>query len=191
VSSIGIYGGTFDPIHLGHLVTAQAVKEIRSLEKIIFIPANVSPFKKGVDSSEAADRFKMIELALEGIPYFEISDIEISKPGVSYTIDTLVELKNLYKNIELIIGEDSLINFDKWKEPERILEISKLIVLRRKIVNKGEEDIFSRSAVYVQTPIIEISATEIRRRVQENLPIDFLVPQKVKEYIYNQKLYKE
>ena len=189
---VGIFGGTFDPIHNGHLITAQAVREIRNLEKIIFIPASISPHKVEIASIQAEHRLKMVNLAIEGTPYFESSDIEIKRGSVSYTIDTLRELKKKYKDIELIIGYDNILDFYTWKEPDEIFAQVKVVVLRRKTSEVPvKKDRFYQSAYFVDTPTIEISSSEIRQRVANNLSIDFLVQPKVKEYISKYNLYKE
>jgi nicotinate-nucleotide adenylyltransferase len=189
---VGIFGGTFDPIHTGHLLTASVVKEIRNLGKIIFIPAFVSPHKTDQNHSESKDRLEMVRLAIKDIPGFEVSDIEIVKQKVSYTIDTLRELKMIYPDIELIIGYDNLRVFDKWKDPDEIFKLVKVVVLNRQSANNNtEKNVFLKKAVFVNTPVIEISSTEIRRRVRNNSPVDFFVPQPVKEYIIKHKLYKD
>jgi nicotinate-nucleotide adenylyltransferase len=133
----------------------------------------------------------MIQKAIEEIDGFEVSDYEINKGGISYTIDTLKEFKKKYSDIELIIGFDNLLKFDSWKDPENILELATLVVMKRKIDKiPPEKNIYYSRAIIVNTPLIEISATDIRHRVREGLLIDFLVPEKVKEYIYNFKLYR-
>ena len=190
MSKVGIFGGTFDPIHHGHLITAQSVREIRKLDKIIFIPAYISPHKSEVKTSSAEDRLNMIKLAIEGIRFFEYSDIEIRKGGVSFTVDTLRELKNIYEELEFIIGYDNIFKFHSWKNPDEIIELAKIIVLKRKSSHPPEfKDKYYNRAVFVQTRGIEISATDLRERVKKGLPINFLVPPKVLEYIYNHKLY--
>lgn len=191
MNKIGVYGGTFDPIHNGHLITAQAVREIRNLDKIIFIPAFVSPHKLNVISSSNEHRLNMINLAIEGVDYLECSDMEIKRKDISYTIDTLTELKKSYKEIELIIGYDNLFKFDTWKNPQEIVKLVKLVVLKRKSNITGITNQYFDKAEFVDTPIIEISGTSIRERVKNNMPIDFLVPDKVKQYIYKNNLYKE
>jgi nicotinate-nucleotide adenylyltransferase len=192
MSKVGIFGGTFDPIHLGHLITAQSVREIRNLDKIIFIPAFISPHKSDVKTSSAEDRLNMIKLAIDGIPFFDYSDIEIKKGGVSYTIDTLKELKKFYDEMEFIIGYDNIFTFHTWKEPDEIMKLAKIIVLKRKSSHPPQfEDKYYKQAVFVQTRGIEISATDLRERVRKGLPINFLVPPKVMEYIYQHKLYTE
>ena len=191
MSSVGIIGGTFDPIHFGHLITAQAVKEIRQLEKIIFIPCNISPHKKENNSENSFHRYEMIRQAVQEREGFEVSDYEIKKGGISYTIDTLNHFKEQYPDIELIIGFDNLLKFDSWKDPDEILKFVRLVVMKRKIdkVPKEKNKYYDR-AIIVDTPLIEINATAIRNRVKKGLSIDFLVPETVKEYIYNFKLYR-
>ena len=191
MSSVGIIGGTFDPIHFGHLITAQAVKEIRQLEKIIFIPCNISPHKKANNSENSSHRYEMIKQAVQKTEGIEVSDFEIKKGGISYTIDTMNHFKEQYQDIELIIGFDNLLKFDSWKDPDEILKLVRLVVMKRKIdkVPKEKNKYYSR-AIIVDTPLIEINATEIRNKVKEGLSIDFLVPEKVKEYIYDFKLYR-
>ena len=190
MSKVGIFGGTFDPIHLGHLITAQSVKEIRNLDKIIFIPAYISPHKTDAKPSSPEDRLNMIKIAVDGIPFFDCSDIEVNKGGISYTIDTLRELKKYYDKIEFIIGYDNIFTFHTWKEPDEIFKLADVIVLKRKSSHPPQfEDKYFRQAIFVQTRGIEISATDIRERVKSGMPINFLVPTKVMEYIYNHKLY--
>ncbi len=188
----GIYGGTFDPVHNGHLITAMAVKEIRNLDKIIFIPSYIAPHKIGKHRSPSAHRIEMIRIAIEGIPFFDYSSYEIEKKGVSYTIDTLNYLKKDYDQIELIIGYDNLLEFKTWKDPDEILKLVKLVVLNRKVPSEPDEkDRFYDAAEIINTPAIDINATEIRNRVRENKPINFLVPEAVMEYIYRFNLYKD
>jgi nicotinate-nucleotide adenylyltransferase len=198
VSRIGILGGTFDPIHLGHLITAQSVLEIRNLERIIFIPAYISPHKQDRSSAGTEHRLKMLQLSIEGVPYFEYSDIELKAKSISYTVKTLEDFKKKYDNVDLIIGYDNVITFDKWKEPDKIVELAQLVVLRRRTdgvraegETKLERNKYFDIAKFVKTPVVEISSSNIRERIREGKPIDFLVPQKVKEYIYNHNLYKE
>jgi nicotinate-nucleotide adenylyltransferase len=191
MNPIGIFGGTFDPIHNGHLITAQYVLEKRNLEKIIFIPCNISPHKQDILSSAPLHRLQMLKIAIEKFNHFEFSDYEIKKGDLSYTLDTIRKISKDYDNLELIIGYDQLIAFDKWYQPDQIINVAKLVVLKRVI--EKEVKIFHKyfgEAIYLETPTIEISATEIRNRVSVGKPIDALVPEKVKEYIYAFELYK-
>lgn len=188
---VGILGGTFDPVHIGHLITTQYVLEKRSLDKIIFIPCHISPLKKDILNSLPGHRLKMLKLAVGNNPRFEISEFELQKGEVSYTYDSLVEMKKKYADIELIIGYDNLVVFDKWYRPDDIFDLAKVIVMKRfgdegKIANHK----YFEKAIILDSPSIEISSTEIRQRVKNNLPIDYLVPQQVKEYILGNGLYK-
>jgi nicotinate-nucleotide adenylyltransferase len=192
VTKVGILGGTFNPIHLGHLITAQAVKEIRNLDMIIFVPAYISPHKTNKLSESTAHRLRMLQLAIEEIPCFEFSDIELKARSISYTVKTLEEFKKKFDNLEFIIGYDNIINFHTWKNPDKIIELAELVVLRRKTNDeKIEKDKYYKAANFVKTPVIEISSSEIRNRIKGGKPIDFLVPKKVKEYINTFNLYKE
>jgi nicotinate-nucleotide adenylyltransferase len=192
MKTIGIYGGTFDPIHTGHLITAQSVCEMRKLGKIIFIPSFISPHKTDRISSSPKHRLNMLKLAIKGIPSFDYSDLEINNENISYTIDTVRKLKSTFRNIELIIGYDNLITFDTWKEPDELLKLVKLVVLRRKVKDENfKRNKYFSEAIFINTPCIEIYGTDIRKRVKNNKNINFLVPQKVMAYIYKHNLYKE
>jgi len=191
MSKVGIFGGTFDPIHHGHLITAQSVREIQDLDKIIFIPSFISPHKAAVNSASPEHRMNMLKLAVEGVDFFEVSDYEIKKEGISYTIDTLKEFKKNYDELEFIIGYDNIFKFHTWKNPDEIMKIAKILVLkRRSSLPPPHKDKYVKSASFVETRGIEISATDIRERVKKGMPIHFLVPEKVKEYIYSFNLYK-
>jgi len=191
MSKVGLFGGTFDPIHHGHLITAQSVKELRSLDKIIFVPAFISPHKQHEKASSAEHRLNMLKLALNDIPFFECSDFEIKQHTISYTIDTLREFKNYFDEIDLIIGYDNIFKFHTWKEPDEILKLANVIVLKRKSSHPLDfVDKYVEAATFVQTRGIEISATDIRNRVHQELPIHYLVPKIVENYIYKHKLYK-
>ena len=190
MSKVGIFGGTFDPIHLGHLITAQSVREIRKLDKIIFIPSFVSPHKTGLKSASPKNRLEMIKLSIEGIDFFDYSDFEVKRKKVSFTIETLKEMKRQYDNIEFIIGYDNIFQFHTWKDPDKIFELVKIIVLKRKSsYPPPEKDKYYKAAEFVQTRGIEISATDIRERVKNGLPINYLVTDEVRNYIYRNKLY--
>ena len=191
MSKVGIFGGTFDPIHHGHLITAQSVREIRDLDKIIFIPSFISPHKADVNSASPEHRMNMLKLAVEGVDFFEVSDYEIKKEGISYTIGTLKEFKKKYDELEFIIGYDNIFKFHTWKNPDEIMKITKILVLKRKSsLPPSHEDKYVKSALFVETRGIEISATDIREKVKQGMPIHYLVPEKVKEYIYSFNLYK-
>ncbi len=189
--AVGIYGGSFDPIHLGHLITTQMVFEKRSLDKIIFVPSYISPLKLDAKAIDVEHRCKMVQLGIKSNPHFELSDYEIRKGDVSYTIDTLIHFKKIFSEIELIIGLDNLVVFEKWKNPDEIFELAKVIVMVRHQDNlEIQKNRFFEKVYFVDTPTIEISSTDIRKRIKENLPIDFLVPNQVADYIIKNNLYK-
>lgn len=189
--AVGIYGGSFDPIHLGHLITTQIVFEKRSLEKIIFIPSYISPLKQDSNALSYEHRCKMVELAIKSDPNFEMNDYEVKKGEVSYTIDTLIYLKNIYEELELIIGLDNLVVFEKWKNPDEIFNLAKIVVMVRHQDNlEIKRNRFFEQAIFVNTPNIEIASSDIRKRIRENLPIDFLVPGPVVDYIVKNNLYR-
>ena len=187
---VGILGGSFDPIHIGHLITSYEVLQKRNLQKIIFIPCNISPHKIDQKIAEDFHRLNMIKLALEEFPSFEVSDYEIRKGDVSYTYDTLVELKKSYENLELIIGFDNLAVFERWNRPDDIFKIANVVVMKRghdKIPETRSK--YFDSAILLDSTLVDISSSEIRERIKKKLPIDFLVPDKVKEYITQNGLY--
>ncbi len=190
MSKVGIFGGTFDPIHNGHLITAQSVRELRVLDKILFVPSFISPHKTDINSAEPKHRLEMIKLAIERVDFFDYDDYEIKKGGISFTVDTLREFKKRYGHLEFIIGYDNIFEFHTWKEPDEIMKLAEIIVLRRKSSHPFTlEDKYVKSAIFVETRGIEISATDIRERVKNKKPIHYLVPEKVMEYIYNFNLY--
>lgn len=189
--AIGIFGGSFDPIHLGHLITTLFVKENRNLEKVFFIPSYISPLKQNQSTVDELHRLKMVELAIKNIDGFLISDFELKRKSVSYTIDTINEFKKYYDEIELIIGYDNYLVFDKWYKPDEILSKSKVVVMKRKTeLLENNNFIFKNKVIFIETPTIEISSTEIRNRIKKNLNVDFFLPHNVKEYIFQNGLYR-
>lgn len=189
--AVGVFGGSFDPVHSGHLITAQVLLEKRNLEKIIFVPCYISPHKIEKGASLPEHRLEMLKLAVDGNSNFDVCTFEINRQEVSYTIETLRELKNIYSKLELIIGFDNILKFDTWKEPDEIFNLVNVVVMKRPGTAEPEiKDKYYNNAVFVDTPMLEISSTDIRARVKNNMSIDFYTPEKVKEYIYRNKLYK-
>jgi nicotinate-nucleotide adenylyltransferase len=190
LGKVGIFGGTFDPIHFGHLITAQTLLEKRNLSKIIFVPSYISPHKINYQFSDPNHRLNMTKLAIESNPTFEVSDFEINRDEISYTYNTLLEFSNLYSEMELIIGFDNLVTFDLWHKPDEILKIAKLVVMKRTYDKeiKSPNKYFGE-AEFVDTPTIEISATEIRERIANQISVEYFLPKKVIEYINQNKLY--
>jgi nicotinate-nucleotide adenylyltransferase len=191
LGKVGIFGGSFDPIHFGHLITAQVLLEKRKLSKIIFVPAFISPHKLQYEYSAPEHRYNMVNLAISSYPYFDISDYEIKRNDISYTFNTLAEFYKKYDSMELIIGFDNLISFDTWHRHDDVLELADLVVLKRtydKEVKHTHK--YFENAIFIDSPTIEISSTEIRKRVNKNLPIDYYLPISVKNYIMENKLYR-
>lgn len=197
---LGIMGGTFDPIHNGHLATVEFVRRKLGLEKVLFIPAYVAPHKIGGEFAPAHDRYQMTELAIKDNGYLELSDMELRREGVSYTYDTLVALKKQYeKEYELffIIGADSVVALDSWHRVREIMEMCTFVAATRPgfapVVENVIEDfgrLGSTSILWVDTPEVDISSTEIRERVKLGHSIKELVPQAVAEYIRQKDLYR-
>lgn len=204
---IAFFGGSFDPVHLGHLRIAEDVREFFGLEKIVFIPASISPLKSHTNAS-AEDRLNMLNLSIKDNPYFELSDYEIKKEGKSYTIDTALYFAKIlpYKPV-FILGTDSILTFHKWKNPKELLNIANFIVVGRrkdsyKNVSQYLKKVFDFSNIYYNEKIIkdgvyffdsrriDISSTEIRERIKLNKSIKYLVPKEVEDYINQKNLYK-
>ncbi|MFA6598090.1 MAG: nicotinate-nucleotide adenylyltransferase [Ignavibacteriaceae bacterium] len=188
---IGIFGGTFDPIHIGHLIAAQSLLEIRKLDKIIFIPCYISPHKHQAQNSNPVHRLEILKLSLQYQKQFSYSEIELNRKDISFTIDTVRELKKQFDYIELIIGFDNLIVFDSWKEPDELFRLTNVVVMKR-IIDKEIEykHKYFEMATIIQTPYVELSSTYIRERVRLNMPIDFMVTHAAKEYILKNNLYR-
>ena len=189
---ICLFGGTFDPPHIGHLLIAQTVCEAEGFDKVIFIPANRSPNKKVATVQK--NRVEMLELAVEGNPNFEISDLEIRRGGVSYTIDTLKAFKDelVHKNDEIsyLIGSDSLLDFKNWKEPKEIIKRSNVIVAIRPGFRPSDIPSWLLHGVhFANIPRFEISSSNIRKRWAEDKTIRYMVTLPVWEYINKHNLY--
>ena len=190
---IGILGGTFDPIHLGHLVLAEQVKEKLKLDQVVFIPCLRSPHKTRQKLSPAKDRYRMTQLAVEGNSSFAVSDIELKRKGLSYTVDTLTDLKNLYPNskIYFLTGSDVLKEFAAWKHPEQIYRLAKVVIAIRPGFDEFDRrNRFAKKSIVVPITGIDVSSSEIRRRVKKGKSVRYLVPARVEEYVMRRKLYR-
>lgn len=190
--NIGIFGGTFNPPHYGHLIVGESVRDTLRLDRVLFVPTSTPPHKGVHALAPARDRFVMTELAVDGNPYFEASDAEVGRGGLSYTVDTLREMGRRYPGArpKLLIGADNLYEFDGWKSPDEILELADLVVMTRPGYEpKGPRSGFTDRATVVTVPAIGISGTDIRRRVKFHQSIRYLVPAPVEEYIRTRHLY--
>ena len=185
---IGILGGTFNPIHIGHLIMAEEIREKIGLDKIIFVPTYLPPHKNNTDIAPAWDRYRMIKLAIKRNPFFLVSDFEIKKDGLSYTIDTIKEFKKVYPKDDLyfLIGSDLLKYLDDWKDLPEILEMLKFIVATR----PGYP--LEKIPAYISTMeirAVDVSAFEVRQCIKNKKSFRYLVPEAVFRYINKNKLY--
>jgi nicotinate-nucleotide adenylyltransferase len=200
---IGIFGGTFNPIHNGHLMVAQSVFENGHLDRLLLMPCHCSPFKQGQKIlARTEDRVAMLERAIAGDPQFEISRIELDRGGVSYAVDTLLQLKTLYPGATLVfvMGMDSLRELHLWHRPEELLTLCEVVAVQRPGIDLpltpldlGFPEAESRRLLenVIQGRLCDISSSEIRRRVAEGRSIRYLVPPAVEEYIKEKRLYGE
>jgi nicotinate-nucleotide adenylyltransferase len=201
VGTFGILGGTFDPIHFGHLVLAEKAREACNLQKVVFVPAAVPPHKIGEVTTAAEHRLKMVESAIDGNPWFEVSTVEIERNGPSYTIDTIRELttRGHGEQAALILGFDSLLEFYTWKDYQAILNQTQIITAFRPgyPVLKKESDwpVFLKPyrdrIKILEAPLLDISSTWLRVELMYERSIRYLVPDAVIEYIHRKRLYHE
>lgn len=192
--NIGLFGGTFDPIHNGHLIIAELVRQELELTSVIFIPAGDPPHKQKRPVSSIKHRLAMVNLAIADNPAFEVSEIEIKKSGKSYSIETLRELQKRYdSNAKLfwIIGSDSLIDMPNWYRPEEIMKIVQVVVIPRlKFQAQDAPEKYRKNALIIESPLIQISSTNIRESVKQRKTIHYLTPASVEKYIYRVGLYQ-
>lgn len=197
---IGVFGGTFDPIHFGHLLLAEQARDEAGLDKVIFIPAGAPPFKQGTDVSETHHRYAMIRLAIEDNKRFEVSDMEIKRKGISYTVTTLDECKKkLGKDSEIyfIVGTDAFLSMEKWVQAERLFKEYPIIVGSRAGSRDEERDRladklrneYGAEIIIAFMPKIEISSTDIKSRLHEGRSLKYILPPEVEEYIKEKGLY--
>ncbi|TGE39804.1 nicotinate-nucleotide adenylyltransferase [Desulfosporosinus fructosivorans] len=201
VDRLGIMGGTFDPIHFGHLVAAEMARSMFNLSKVLFIPSGTPPHKDRSDITDAGFRFEMIERAIQDNPAFGISALELERKGLSYTVDTLRALRGIYPEHELyfITGSDVLREIFSWREVEEILKMTEFIGAARpgfdasdfllQIQHKHPET--QGRIHYLEVPALAISSTDIRSRVKQGYPIRYLLPEPVRLFIQQHGLYRE
>jgi nicotinate-nucleotide adenylyltransferase len=187
---IGIFGGTFDPPHKGHIAIAEQAKGQLGLDCVWFVPAYIPPHKHQHSSTSAQHRLKMIKLAVSGRKKFKISAIELERRGISYTIDTLKAFKQQFPEAELvlIIGADNLAQFNSWKSPKTILQLASLAVYKRKGFSPTLKD-SAIDFILLKGSMLQVSSTEIRNRIEKGLPIQALVPNPIVLYIKRHSLY--
>ncbi|MFH1202611.1 MAG: nicotinate-nucleotide adenylyltransferase [Candidatus Omnitrophota bacterium] len=187
---IGILGGTFNPIHTGHLILAEEVRNCLYLDRVIFIPSNLPPHKDERDIAPALHRLRMVKLAASNNPNFSVCDIEIKRKGKSYSVDTIKQLKEkLGKNTELffITGSDASNYLRKWKDVKELFKLAKFVMaLRPGYKLKG----IYRDVITLKIKALDISGYEIRQRIKRNESIRYLMPDLVREYIEKKGLYR-
>jgi nicotinate-nucleotide adenylyltransferase len=212
---IGIFGGTFDPIHCGHVKAAESVQSVFSFDKILFIPSYIPPHKESEDVASAAHRLKMVELALSSFDRFSPSSIEIDAKGMSYSIVTLNRIKKMFPQTEIffLLGVDAFLEIETWKDYEDVLEQCSFIVMsrpgyrldeaRRALskkynqrmveisgpIQRDRQMFFSPKIYLLPIHTLDISSSEVRERVGKNQSIEGLVPENVENYIKERRLY--
>jgi nicotinate-nucleotide adenylyltransferase len=186
LKKIAIYGGTFDPVHQAHLILAREAIETLDLDKVILVPAAISPLKKAAPVASGEVRLAMLRAAIKGEPEFEVDECELLRPPPSYTIDTVEEIRRREcdASIFCLIGEDNVEQLPRWHRFAELEKIVRFVVLDR----TGKQPSHSYQLIHRR---IDISATEIRRRVAQREPIRYLVPESVEEIIQHKKLYRE
>lgn len=217
---LGVFGGTFNPIHFGHLRAAEEARQRVGLERVVFVPAASPPLKSGdVDLADVGHRLRMTAIAVATNIFFEVSDIECRRPEKSYTVETARALRREYPGAEIffILGIDAFMELPLWREPDELVRLIDFIIIGRPAVrfadlrespyieaapedlsalDRGETDMLTaplgggRSAVLLGTPLLEISSTDIRARVREGRSIKYLLPGRVESFIMTHGLYK-
>ncbi len=199
--NIGVLGGTFDPIHSGHLVIAEEARLRLSLARVLFVPAGQQWLKTGRTITPAAHRVEMARQAIAAKPYFELSSVEIDRPGPSYSVETITILQQQLgaeAKLFFLVGWDSLAELPQWKEPDRLIQLCKLVAVTRlgfsrpnlKVLESSVPGV-TQSVVWLNIPPVDISSSDIRRRVAQGLSIHDLVPGEVEVYIKEKKLYRK
>ncbi len=186
---VGLFGGSFDPIHHGHLIAARSAMEQLELDELRFVPAHQQPFKAGRHQAPALHRARMVELAIAGASGFRMEGAELDRPGPSFTVDTLRALSAAEPDLEwvLLLGDDAARDFAKWREPEAVAQLARIAVFARPGSHPEVTDGVWRR---ITVPLVEISATEVRRRVREGHSIRYWVPDAVAAYVAANGLYK-
>lgn len=189
---IGIFGGSFDPPHLGHLVIAELARRTLKLDVVYFVPAYQPPHKAGKHASTARERLTMTRLSVRGNPHLRVSDIEIKRRGVSYTVDTVKAFRRRFPASELflIIGSDSLQQFHTWKDPLGILALASVAVYRRPRQGLRRSGSFGTKVHWIKGPLMNLASSEIRKRLHEGNGIDDMMRNNVLQFIIRKRLYQ-
>jgi nicotinate-nucleotide adenylyltransferase len=193
---VGLYGGTFDPVHLGHLIVAEQARAELELERVFFVLTPNPPHKSAASITPAAHRLEMLNMALADHPHFETSTVELEKPGVSFTVDTLRHFRSTagfaQAELFLIIGADGFLELKNWREPQAIISMARLAVYPRAGVDvQNAPPEFLHAAHILNGPQVEISASDLRWRCARGLSIRYFVPERVRNYISRNQLYQK
>jgi nicotinate-nucleotide adenylyltransferase len=198
MEKVGVLGGTFDPIHYGHLVIAEEAYAHLGLSEVLVVPARVPPHKRNKPVTAEEHRLAMVQLAIASNPHFRLCTIDLDRDGPSHTADTLALLRaGREAELYFIIGEDSLLDLPRWHQPARILAQCRLVVVTRPGYPEPDLRVLhpvrpeaTHESIVIRAPQLEISSTELRQRVAHGLPIKYQVPEPVEEYIYQHGLYR-
>ena len=195
IKRVGIMGGVFDPIHCGHLFAAEEARVEFKLDEVIFVPCRQPAHKRGNGISDPEDRYLMTVLATSNNQFFEVSKVELNRPGPSYSIDTVKEfLKKYHHGVKIffITGADAFLEVDSWYKSEELIKLCQFVAATRPgyDLNKLDKK-FKKIIKIIEIPALAISSTDIRRRVREEKSIKYLLPQEVEEYIYKKGLYRK
>ncbi len=195
---IGVFGGTFDPPHVGHLILAADAFEALRLDRLVFVPARAQPLKVDRPAiASAAERLEMVRLAVAGDARYAVDDTEINREGLSFTVDTLEALSARFEGSQffLLLGEDSLASFDRWRKPDRIRELATLAVMYRPRPGGGTKTSRPSSkrkgVETLSTRQVDVSSTEIRQRLSDGKSIRGFVPESVEKFIASRRLYQK
>ena len=193
MARVGVFGGSFDPVHHGHLAIALAALEGLPLDRVIFVPARRSPLKDAAPAASEADRLAMLERAIDGERRFSVTRVELDRPAPSYTVETLEALAG-EGQLFLILGADAASQLGRWRDPERIRQLATVVIARRALAEKGARAgtpaAAPDGAITLDTPLMDISARELRERAARGRSLRYLVPDAVWRYIREQKLYR-
>jgi len=194
---IGVFGGTFDPVHLGHLILAEQCREQGRLDQVWFVPAARPPHKSEAELTPFAQRVEMLQLAIAGQPAFRVEEIERDRPGPSYTAVTLEELSQRHSEHTwfLLVGGDTVRDLPGWYEPQRIVAVAKLLVMARPgAVMPSTEELQARMGAAVEmqlvdVPMIGVASSDLRHRVREGRSVRYMMPRAVEAYVRDKRLY--
>lgn len=196
---IGVIGGTFDPIHYGHLAAAEEARVRMNLERVLFVVAGVPPHKLDEEVTPVEHRLAIVSLAIASNPHFEISRVDVDRPGPSYTVDTISILQKQWgqeTEVYFIMGLDSLVELPTWHHPQRLIQLCRLLAVKRPGFETDMAELeasvpgISSRVEIIDMPEVDISSSDLQQRVRDGLPIKYQVPEEVERYIMEHELYR-